>query len=89
MTRPPVTLNFQSDQVDDGEISASTVKASPSVYPPPINTDLPSKPMQDNSIPPMPRPFVFSGSTLLEIPGRLARPPSVKSIGKKWTIPMF
>ncbi|KAF8671869.1 hypothetical protein RHS04_08046 [Rhizoctonia solani] len=86
MARPPVTLNFQSDKINDGEMSASTAKASPSVYPPPINTNTPPKSTLDNSIPPRPRPYVFSGSTLLDIPSRLARPPSVKSVGKQWTM---
>ncbi|QRW27773.1 regulator of G protein signaling domain protein [Rhizoctonia solani] len=85
MARPPVTLNFQSDKINDGEMSASTAKASPSVYPPPINTNTPPRSTLDNSIPPRPRPYVFSGSTLLDIPSRLARPPSVKSVGKQWT----
>ncbi|GAB1518040.1 hypothetical protein RhiTH_001098 [Rhizoctonia solani] len=86
MARPPVTLNFQSDKINDGEMSASTAKASPSVYPPPINANTPPKSTLDNSIPPRPRPYVFSGSTLLDIPSRLARPPSVKSVGKQWTM---
>ncbi|KAH7313225.1 hypothetical protein B0J17DRAFT_724541 [Rhizoctonia solani] len=85
MTRPPAILNIQSyspnDPGEDGNMSASTIKASPSTYPPRM-----SIPLQDNTIPPKPRPFVFSASTMLEIPGRLARPPSVKSIGKRWTI---
>ncbi|CAE6334441.1 unnamed protein product, partial [Rhizoctonia solani] len=77
---------FQSDKINDGEMSASTAKASPSVYPPPINANTPPKSTLDNSIPPRPRPYVFSGSTLLDIPSRLARPPSVKSVGKQWTM---
>ncbi|CAE6498149.1 unnamed protein product [Rhizoctonia solani] len=91
MTRPPVTLKLQSIpsediKIDQGNMSASTVKASPSTYLPHSRTTSSSKPSQDHSIPPRPRPFILSPSTLLDIPGRLARPPSVKSVGKQWSI---
>lgn len=44
------------------------------------------KPHSENSIPGKPKPFVYSLSTLLEIPSRLTHPPSVKSShGNRWT----
>ncbi|KAJ1309424.1 hypothetical protein OPQ81_006201 [Rhizoctonia solani] len=87
MTRPPVTFSLQSPpkdiKIEDGNMSVSTIGASPSAYPPDKHTIL--KP-QGNSIPPRPHPVVFSASTILEIPGRLTRPPSAKSVGNQWTI---
>ncbi|CAE6445952.1 unnamed protein product [Rhizoctonia solani] len=88
MPQPPVTLNLQSSpfegiEVTDGNRSGSPIKAS-KTYPPHLDPAM-STP-QDNSIPPRPPAFVFSASTLLEIPGRLSHPPSIKSIGKQWVI---
>ncbi|CAE6469997.1 unnamed protein product [Rhizoctonia solani] len=88
MPQPLATLNLQPPpleniEVTDGSRSGSPTKVS-ETYPPHIDTAM-STP-QDNNIPPRPSAFVFSASTILEIPGRLAHPPSIKSIGKQWAI---
>ncbi|KAF8749405.1 hypothetical protein RHS01_10063 [Rhizoctonia solani] len=67
MARPPVTLNFQSDKINDGEMSASTAKASPSVYPL-LSMPTPAQVYARQQHSTRPRPYVFSGSTLLDIP---------------------
>lgn len=81
MARPPLTIELKaspkSDLVKEGGLALSPVEHTASSR---------SKAHSPHSMPPRPRPFVFSAATLLEIPSRLARPPSVKSLGKRWTL---
>ncbi|CAE6413929.1 unnamed protein product [Rhizoctonia solani] len=87
MVQPPIVLSPSSDPLEDIKLDENTIPPtkSPSIHPH-MDTNTIPIPLKDNTIPPRPHSFIFSASTILEIPGRFARPPSVKSVGSQWTL---
>ncbi|KAF8599088.1 hypothetical protein BDV93DRAFT_547118 [Ceratobasidium sp. AG-I] len=90
MPRIPVLLSSPPTRPDIAKLRTDDLAPSGTNFAFHYTPTTPShneRPHSKNSIPSKPRPFVYSLSTLLEIPSRLAHPPSVKSShSSRWSI---